>query len=1705
MEIGADSSNGGKASKKSRSVDLKSIYEPKSSKKNDRVSGSECKSLKRKGGLELGGEGEKSGRKRCKKELPLSFLKTNGKNVKKSLVEVYNEEISVGSENAKNVSSDEKNVSKPTVHYDADDGASGNSMPLGLEGGTVRIPKKRRGFVGRKKHEVRQSLKSSVLCDSKSDFCDEEVKPSKADSGMEINGANCMEKEAEKSDEKMISLKNPDRNDGVADAVPDKDAVDSLPKKSRKKRRKKGMEQVGAITNEGSEPLLGSSTKMKDKSVEEDEKNLEENAAMMLSLRFDPSCTGFSANNKGSASPTTSRSLFQAQNSGNSDSAAGSEFVSPDMAERVLRPRSRHGSKSLSRKRRHFYEVHPEQFSGVGLLNKRIKIFWPLDESWYRGLVNNYDHERKLYHIKYDDRDEEWVDLHNEKFKLLLFPSEFPGRSSRRRRRRRRRRSTEESHEGKADGKNQIEGRKKKLATDDENSASNNMDTMPIISWVTRTKSSSSRAGKKQKTSVSSMHSIASLMTDDARRPERRINDVTEKRSASKSQKDPVVSKGHSPGKGKISPSTTSLKEKKNSLSFKEDRLPIVYFRRHRKTSETLHRHDRVGSFAVRAEKTERDRSCSISLRKSDFKLSFQMLQDILSKLTIPIQPEFFSLKLYVPVISLLNYYSGAQNIQFSQTLILLQQGSLMMTWPKVRLDVLLADNLSGLRFLLFEGSLEEALSFCLLLLQALDHRNGADNDEEEPLPVLSVNLRRLSLSECLNGNVSVLEDWTSKLPTQFVCGCLIKGLHCLKEPGLSRQSCCDAVIHLFSKFEIGGWKLPTLAFPDATVPNISKSVVIKLLMDSFYSDIFVKERGVQDTSENTGDTSSVRYLPDAQQTGHGPEHNLSVSEASFDVATRTCGGTDHASPNVRPCNPDSDMPKQINECEKNSVEPDKYYRQLPQPGRFLNASHSFCNGTIGVKKLVRTYDEEMNGITNSTDLNAAMVPDHNPTAPRSVQLRRKTNSSYRRLSSMGSDDRNDSSFKIGFMSGPKKPRTQVSYLMPYGSFDLSPKSRNSHNRIASHKRIRRLKEKDVSDTSKKDFDVLSCDANVLITQGDRGWRETGATVYLEIDNQNEWKLVVKNAGTMQYSYKAHQFLQPGSTNRFTHAMIWKGGKDWVLEFTNRSQWTLFKEMHEECYNRNVRAASAKTIPIPGVRVIDENEDSGTEELLTRTSSKYFQQVESDVEMALNPSRVLYDMDTEDELWISVNCSSDSETCRSREIMEELFERTMDAFEKAAYSRQSDQFSSNEIEELMVGVGPIEIVKSIHDYWWKKRQRKGMPLIRHLQPPSWERYQQQVKDWESTGNKLSSALSSECQKVSAAEKPPMFAFCMKPRGLEVPNKGSKQRSRRKFSVAGTTGFPDHDGFHSLGRRSSGNSFGSGKVFHYGNRSEFLGDSMSPRWGSPRDVASPRYLPLGNDGYYNSRFSRNKSKRIGALISPRDSISYSQRDAGWKNGMKHWSSEWSDHRNYYLGGSEGSHMKQLPSVVADDYVIRDASGTAQHAQKIARLKREKAERMFHRADRAVHKALAALMAAEAIKAALEDRNLSGLVGSSSGAEKKEGISSKQVDIRADFHGQRSPSSGDVLHGGKILMAKKTDFFIITLYIQSPFSVGRVAHIAASVFYTGLRGGGSSSGGVGGSCLVGSFRSRGVLPMRNSIRQLIGGLMDLTYDADIFIGG
>ncbi|EPS72751.1 hypothetical protein M569_02006, partial [Genlisea aurea] len=71
---------------------------------------------------------------------------------------------------------------------------------------------------------------------------------------------------------------------------------------------------------------------------------------------------------------------------------------SADDKGRALRPRREDKAKGTTRKRRHFYEILPGDLDPYWVMSKRIKIFWPLDESWYYGLVDDYHSGSQLHH-----------------------------------------------------------------------------------------------------------------------------------------------------------------------------------------------------------------------------------------------------------------------------------------------------------------------------------------------------------------------------------------------------------------------------------------------------------------------------------------------------------------------------------------------------------------------------------------------------------------------------------------------------------------------------------------------------------------------------------------------------------------------------------------------------------------------------------------------------------------------------------------------------------------------------------------------------------------------------------------------------------------------------------------------------------------------------------------------------------------------------------------------------------------------------------------------------------------------------------------------------------------------------------------------------------------------------------------------------------
>lgn len=154
--------------------------------------------------------------------------------------------------------------------------------------------------------------------------------------------------------------------------------------------------------------------------------SLEENAARMLCSLSDNRCAG--SPSKGMKSPDRSSKRSFPQHSYHLKNSWKKIKDIPGPA-RLLR---KHDGKVQFRKhcsRRHFYEVSPSDMDPFCIVKDRIRVFWPLDETWYFGLVKEYNPVTRLHHVRYDDKDEEWINHQNQRIKLLFLPAEALNRS----------------------------------------------------------------------------------------------------------------------------------------------------------------------------------------------------------------------------------------------------------------------------------------------------------------------------------------------------------------------------------------------------------------------------------------------------------------------------------------------------------------------------------------------------------------------------------------------------------------------------------------------------------------------------------------------------------------------------------------------------------------------------------------------------------------------------------------------------------------------------------------------------------------------------------------------------------------------------------------------------------------------------------------------------------------------------------------------------------------------------------------------------------------------------------------------------------------------------------------------------------------------------------------------------------------------------
>ncbi|KAL1210317.1 putative sister chromatid cohesion protein PDS5 [Cardamine amara subsp. amara] len=1554
MENRLGNSNGVGISKKSRSLDLKTLY--KSSISKDSVN----KSLKRKN--RSGNDADRLKQdKRSRKVVSLSSFKKVDSESEKILDKACNGTTILHNLEDSKVGLDEKLC----------DSSGPQGISVGLAGSMIYVPRRRRDFVGRSRFENGLVQKSAGESDSQEELVDKIPKEPGEESSAQDQLCKAEEKDSGKEIKESNSAAQLQLENGHSNQSPVKD--DQLVAKqtncnSRKRKSSASNRRVGKEAKSSGD----TSGRISKVSREDDEENLEANAARMLSSRFDPNCTQFPSNSVTPGSPSASKlhPLFSGKNSVNLRSELpSSKCVSDDTDDRLLRPRRKHDGEGKVRKRRHFYEISYSDVESHWLLNKKIKVFWPLDESWYHGFVDGYDGDKNLHHVKYDDRDEEWINLQGERFKILLFPTEIPGKNQRKRRSS----GSKSTLKIKGDDTSTKDEEKQKGKLEDD-SCMGDMESVPIITWLARSmhrdKSSTLKAVLKRKKSEIMTSNETVKVNGDVVRDSARHTD----RSASS-----LASCGL-PGPS----SNESLSEKS---SFRSGSIfPIVYYRKRLHT-------EKKGTYKGSVDNNVEDLKQLHVSKIPDPDVEFLPIEDSgFLELYSPWNvTEQFELSLSLQLISLMKYFLMADVDWLSRVYLLLHHGTLVTLWPRVRLEMIFLNNHDGLRYLIFEGCLMEVVQLIFRILMVVDHSNkqgaeGANADLQ--LPVFSIGLQ----VSCIPG--------FQRHAFQFYSFHEMKHSKCLYlEQNVKRHSLLVKQVSI-AECTHDSMKVLQKVMQKRSRHGISSGLVSRVLpsVNACPTSVCYKKQNTSSfTLPFTAQPPTLLlslHLQMIRELGHDPaefmgtNHNL-VTAGGCDMVDCT---TEHSEPSLK-SNRQNDGPiitslKGQEAQESKDLHAPSQRQQLGSDSENLMSFSSSVDRhkhetrsnvpVNGISIQVPVSDRFEDGTPQSSNL-ALNIQDSGTsspkaTAPRSMWHRSK--SSLNGHLSHGWTDSKGDFLNTNLANGPKKRRTQVSYSLPSGGSDS--KNKGSLQKGLPNKRIRRSAA-DVSRGLQKDLESSFCDANVLVTLGDRGWREYGAQVFLEPFDNNEWKLAVKISGTTKYSHRAHQFLQPGSTNRFTHAMMWKGGKDWTLEFPDRGQWSLFKEMHEECYNRNSRAALVRNIPIPGIRMIGKDNFDGTETEFIRSSSKYFQQTETDVEMALDPSRVLYDMDSDDEqCLLRIRECSDAESSGSFEITDDMFEKAMDMFEKASYVKQRDHFTLIEIQELMAGVGYLESTETIYEHWRTKRQRKGMPLIRHLQPPLWEKYQRELKDWELVMSKANTPNSCGSQKKqSPIEKPAMFAFCFKPRGLEVKHRGTKHRSQKKLSVYtqhSSAALGDYDVYSSSGRRPVG--FASGdERFLYSNQSyehlnEFPTHPVFPGTYSPCDLGMG-YFSAGGNGHHRNH--QNKSQRINGKRNT------SER---WDAGCSEWPSS---NLLCYSNGSQRLDPEELQhSTDIDEYKLRDAAGAARRACALAKLKRERAESLRYRADLAIQKAAAALMCAEAVKASSVDQSSSeGLESSSEG--------------------------------------------------------------------------------------------------------------------------
>ncbi|MFS7937914.1 putative enhancer of polycomb protein [Helianthus anomalus] len=255
-----------------------------------------------------------------------------------------------------------------------------------------------------------------------------------------------------------------------------------------------------------------------------------------------------------------------------------------------------------------------------------------------------------------------------------------------------------------------------------------------------------------------------------------------------------------------------------------------------------------------------------------------------------------------------------------------------------------------------------------------------------------------------------------------------------------------------------------------------------------------------------------------------------------------------------------------------------------------------------------------------------------------------------------------------------------------------------------------------------QDIDSASCNASILVIESDRCHREIGAVITMEMIGPKQWFLVVKKNGVERFRVKALNVMRPCFCNRVTHAIIWAGGDEsWRLEFPNRQDWFVFKELYRRCSERTVRVQSsvASIIPVPRVNEVSNYADE--KYVPFKMPDLYISMGGDEVSRTLEKSDPVYDMDSDDDEWLN-KFNDGCESCDTR-VDEDIFEKVIDAFERGFYCTPDDYSDVTTVVDRCSTLASKDVLEAVFAYWFAKR-KKHSALIRVFQLYKPKRFEQ---------------------------------------------------------------------------------------------------------------------------------------------------------------------------------------------------------------------------------------------------------------------------------------------------------------------------------------------------------------------------------------------